>query len=101
MPSALAKTPNTIRDGSEHASAEDAAGKLTLAQRIVSGLLSYYKACISPILPSACKFYPTCSEYAKDAVRLHGVKRGSWMALKRLGRCHPFTRGGFDPVPDA
>ena len=102
MPSAIAKTPSTAPLGHAHQdAAESDAGKLTLGQRIVLGLLTYYKVCISPVLPSACKFYPTCSMYAKEAVRMHGVKRGSWMALKRLGRCHPFTRGGFDPVPDA
>jgi len=58
-----------------------------------------YKRWISPLLPRACRFYPTCSEYAHDAVRLHGVARGGWLALGRLLRCHPFSRGGFDPVP--
>ena len=51
-------------------------------------------------MPSACKFYPTCSHYAADAVRLYGARRGSWLALRRLLRCHPFTRGGVDLVPD-
>lgn len=100
MPSVLAKTPDTNLLTHPAASAAGEA-ELSLGQRIVLGLLTYYKVCLSPWLPSACKFYPTCSMFAQEAVRLHGVKRGSWMALKRLGRCHPFTRGGFDPVPDA
>jgi putative membrane protein insertion efficiency factor len=60
-----------------------------------------YQMFFSALMPSACKFYPTCSHYAADAVRLHGARRGSWLALRRLARCHPFTRGGVDMVPDA
>lgn len=61
--------------------------------------LRFYKAIISPMLPAACRFYPTCSEYAMEAVEKHGVMRGSWLAAKRVGRCHPWHPGGFDPVP--
>jgi len=61
-------------------------------------LLSVYKFWISPILPSACRFYPTCSEYMFQAVEKHGAARGVWMGLRRLVRCHPFCEGGFDPV---
>jgi len=71
---------------------------------IKSGILvalRMYKRIISPLLPAACRFEPTCSEYAADAVELHGVLRGSWLTLRRLARCHPFCRGGFDPVPMA
>jgi putative membrane protein insertion efficiency factor len=60
--------------------------------------LRFYKRWISPMLPSACRFHPTCSEYAMDAIETHGALRGSWMALRRLSRCHPFHQGGFDPV---
>ena len=67
-------------------------------QTIVIAVLKGYKAFASPLLPSACRFYPTCSEYMLEAVRLHGVVRGVWMGLKRLGRCHPFHQGGYDPV---
>jgi hypothetical protein len=67
-------------------------------QKIVIGALRGYKLLISPLLPSACRFYPTCSEYMLDAVAKHGVIRGVWMGLKRLGRCHPFHAGGYDPV---
>jgi putative membrane protein insertion efficiency factor len=59
-----------------------------------------YQAFFSALMPSACKFYPSCSHYAADALRIHGARRGSWLALRRLARCHPFTRGGVDFVPD-
>ncbi len=67
-------------------------------QRILILALKAYKLAISPLLPSACRYYPTCSEYMMDAVSKHGVARGFWMGLKRLGRCHPFHEGGYDPV---
>ena len=60
-----------------------------------------YQSFFSALMPSACKFYPSCSQYAADAVRIHGARRGSWLALRRLSRCHPFTPGGVDLVPDA
>ena len=59
-----------------------------------------YQTFFSALMPSACKFYPTCSHYAAEAVRLYGARRGSWLALRRVLRCHPFTRGGVDLVPD-
>jgi putative membrane protein insertion efficiency factor len=62
------------------------------------GLLRIYKRWISPLLPSACRFHPTCSEYMLQAVETHGVARGVWMGLRRLVKCHPFHEGGFDPV---
>jgi putative membrane protein insertion efficiency factor len=65
----------------------------------VLAALSGYKRWISPCLPGACRFTPTCSEYAAEAVRTHGVLRGSWLALGRLLRCRPFARPGHDPVP--
>lgn len=61
-------------------------------------LLRLYKAGVSPLLPPACRFVPTCSEYALEAVQKYGALRGSWMGLRRLLRCHPFHPGGFDPV---
>jgi putative membrane protein insertion efficiency factor len=60
--------------------------------------LRFYKRWISPLLPSACRFRPTCSEYMRDAIAAYGLARGVWMGLRRLGRCHPFHQGGFDPV---
>jgi putative membrane protein insertion efficiency factor len=62
------------------------------------GVLRIYKRWISPLLPSACRFHPTCSEYMIQAVETHGVARGVWMGLRRLAKCHPFHEGGFDPV---
>jgi putative membrane protein insertion efficiency factor len=64
-------------------------------------LVRVYQAFFSGLMPSACKFYPSCSHYAADAVRIHGARRGAWLALRRVLRCHPFTRGGVDLVPDA
>jgi uncharacterized protein len=58
-----------------------------------------YKRWISPMLPHACRFVPTCSEYALEAVERYGAVRGSWLAITRLLRCHPLTRAGYDPVP--
>jgi len=58
-----------------------------------------YQYLLSPVLPPACRFYPSCSEYAYQAVRRHGVLRGGWLAARRLLRCHPFHPGGYDPVP--
>jgi uncharacterized protein len=58
-----------------------------------------YRWLVSPLLPPACRFYPSCSAYAVEALRTHGPFRGSWLALRRLGRCHPFHPGGLDPVP--
>lgn len=62
-------------------------------------LLRIYKLIISPWLPNACRFYPTCSVYAVDAVTKHGVIKGSFLAVKRVLRCNPFFEGGYDPVP--
>jgi len=58
-----------------------------------------YQLWISPLLPSACRYYPTCSAYAIEAIEKHGAVNGSWMAIKRIARCHPFRPGGYDPVP--
>lgn len=63
-------------------------------------LIRLYQWCLSPLLPPSCRFYPTCSQYAFEAIERHGVLRGGWLALRRLGRCHPFHPGGFDPVKD-
>jgi hypothetical protein len=77
-------------------------GKLSAAgQWLLLALVQLYRVFLSPFLGGACKFYPSCSKYAQEAIAIHGAKRGSVLALKRLGRCRPFTKGGFDPVPDS
>jgi putative membrane protein insertion efficiency factor len=72
-------------------------------ERSAAALLSFYKSALAPLLqvlfPSQCKFLPTCSEYAYVAVVRHGWLRGGWLALRRVARCHPFGKGGLDPVP--
>jgi putative membrane protein insertion efficiency factor len=72
-------------------------------KRFLLSILALYRYWLSPaihtLFPSSCKFQPTCSRYASEAIELHGALRGGWMALRRLMRCHPFSRGGFDPVP--
>lgn len=68
---------------------------------VLQSILRGYKRWISPMLPHACRFVPTCSEYALEAVELHGALRGSWLAVTRLLRCHPLARAGYDPVPHA
>jgi putative membrane protein insertion efficiency factor len=67
-------------------------------QKVLVALLGGYKSFISPWLPSACRYRPTCSEYMLEAIAAHGSVRGVWLGLKRLGRCHPFHEGGYDPV---
>ena len=59
----------------------------------------FYKVCISPFTPPSCRFQPTCSQYAIEALRKHGPLRGSWLTLKRILRCHPWGGSGYDPVP--
>jgi putative membrane protein insertion efficiency factor len=66
---------------------------------VVIALIRAYQLVVSPFLPPACRYYPSCSQYAMDAVREYGVLRGSYMALTRLARCHPFHPGGVDFVP--
>ncbi len=68
-------------------------------KQTVQFVLRCYKRFISPMLPNACRFVPTCSEYAMEAIERHGVIRGSLLAAGRLLRCHPFARSGYDPVP--
>ena len=66
---------------------------------IVLALIRFYKRFISPVLPSACRFEPTCSVYTYQAVEKYGVFKGGWLGIKRISRCHPLNPGGYDPVP--
>ncbi|SEQ08401.1 membrane protein insertion efficiency factor YidD [Nitrosomonas ureae] len=68
-------------------------------RRILIGVIKGYQIVISALLGQSCRFYPTCSNYTIEALELHGVLRGSWLAIKRISRCHPWNPGGFDPVP--
>jgi putative membrane protein insertion efficiency factor len=72
---------------------------VSLPARLAVALLAFYKRFLSPLLPRACRFEPTCSQYAREAVEKYGLLKGSRLALVRLLRCHPFHRGGLDPVP--
>ena len=67
---------------------------------VLLALIRMYQIFLSPFLGGACKYHPSCSRYAQEAVQKHGARRGAWLALKRLGRCRPFVKGGFDPVPE-
>ncbi|MEZ4858914.1 MAG: membrane protein insertion efficiency factor YidD [Flavobacteriaceae bacterium] len=62
-------------------------------------VIKIYQSIISPIFPSTCRYNPTCSHYAKEALQTHGLFKGSWLALKRIGSCHPWGGSGYDPVP--
>ncbi len=68
-------------------------------RRLLTLLITLYQLCLSPFLGNRCRFYPTCSSYAKEALEEHGVIKGSQLSLKRLAKCHPWHEGGVDPVP--
>jgi putative membrane protein insertion efficiency factor len=68
-------------------------------RRLLAGLIRGYQIVHSPLLPASCRFHPSCSQYALEAVTRHGALKGGWLAARRLARCHPFHPGGYDPVP--
>lgn len=68
-------------------------------KKILITVIVFYQKHISPLKPATCRFYPTCSEYALQAIRKYGYLKGTWLSLKRVLRCHPYHPGGFDPVP--
>jgi uncharacterized protein len=72
---------------------------MTRAARAVVTAIAAYQGGVSPFLPRACRFVPSCSEYLRLAVLAHGLGRGAWLGVRRLARCHPFHPGGFDPPP--
>ena len=69
-------------------------------RKLLIALIQGYRYLLSPLLGNHCRFHPTCSRYAVDAIEVHGALRGSWLALRRLSRCHPWHAGGYDPVPE-
>jgi uncharacterized protein len=69
--------------------------------RLLLGLIAGYRRFLSPMLAPRCRFEPSCSAYAAESVSRYGAARGGWLAVRRVSRCHPFHRGGYDPVPDA
>jgi uncharacterized protein len=75
------------------------AGGLSLAARILLLGVDAYRVALAPLLGGFCRYWPSCSVYAGEALRRHGARRGTLLALRRLGRCHPFHPGGYDPVP--
>ena len=66
---------------------------------LLIGIIKFYRLFISPLFPPSCRFYPTCSHYAEEALREHGFFYGSWLAIRRILKCHPWHPGGYDPVP--
>jgi hypothetical protein len=68
-------------------------------RQLLRALIRLYQYTVSPLLGPKCRFYPSCSHYALEAIESHGALRGAWFAVKRIGRCHPWNPGGFDPVP--
>ena len=72
---------------------------LLIPRRVLAALIRGYQLGLSPLLPPSCRFTPSCSQYALEAVSRHGAIKGAWLAARRLARCHPFHPGGFDPVP--
>lgn len=83
------------------ASAADGVRAPGLGVRGALVLLRAYKILLSPLFAGSCRFVPSCSDYAAEAIRRHGLARGTWLAAKRLARCHPFCEAGYDPVPEA
>jgi uncharacterized protein len=91
---------NGRRTMDESTIVQSAENHRSVTARALLLLLRAYQTYLSPMNFSACRFYPSCSHYAGEAVQRFGARRGVWLALKRLARCQPFSRGGFDPVPD-
>lgn len=73
--------------------------KTSIAAKLLTGSVRFYQCAVSPMFPPACRFTPTCSSYAIEALQTHGAAKGSWLALRRIARCHPWGGCGYDPVP--
>jgi putative membrane protein insertion efficiency factor len=93
-----ASPPAQSDEGSDEA--KPPGQRLSIARKAGLGLLGFYKVVLSPLFPGCCRYLPSCSEYAREAVATYGLLHGSWLALRRLSRCHPFGSSGLDPVPD-
>lgn len=72
---------------------------MRLLNSLLIGLVRFYQVAISPLLPRSCRFYPTCSAYTLAALRKYGPLKGTWLGIKRISKCHPFHKGGYDPLP--
>lgn len=70
-----------------------------MARRALIQAIRFYRVFISPLKPPSCRFYPSCSAYGMEAIARHGALKGSWLTIRRISKCHPFHKGGFDPVP--
>lgn len=70
-----------------------------MLQRVMLGAIRFYRKWLSPLKPPSCRYVPTCSAYGLEAIQRYGPLRGGWMTLRRILRCHPFHKGGYDPVP--
>jgi uncharacterized protein len=68
-------------------------------RKIALGAVRFYQRYLSPALGNSCRYYPSCSQYTYQAIERYGVLRGSWLGIRRISRCHPWSKGGFDPVP--
>lgn len=73
--------------------------RIDLPRLLLVGLVRFYQGAISPHTPSSCRYTPTCSQYAVEALQKYGARKGTWLAIKRIARCHPWGGSGYDPVP--
>ena len=71
-----------------------------MLKRMMLNMVRFYRSHISPMRPPCCRYTPTCSQYALEAIEIHGALKGGWLSLCRILRCHPFHKGGYDPVPE-
>ena len=92
-------TVDSIRTVADGRTLSPEAARGGAARTLLVAAIRLYQQLLSPLLPASCRYYPTCSQYTLEAIRMHGVMRGISLGLRRVLRCHPFHRGGYDPVP--